>query len=104
MQAVLDSILNRLIQVGRLTVYWPDGSSSVYEGAPGPTASMRLRSARVVRRLISNPSMAIGEGYMDGDVVPGEGGIYDLIDVAMTSLTANPHGHPAIRTRERLER
>jgi cyclopropane-fatty-acyl-phospholipid synthase len=103
MQAVLDSILNRLIQVGRLTVYWPDGSSSIYEGSPGPTASMRLRSARVVRRLIYNPSMAIGEGYMDGDVVPGEGGIYDLLDVAMTNLDTNPHGHPAVRSRERLE-
>ncbi len=103
MQAVLDSILNRLIQVGRLTVYWPDGSSRVYEGAPGPTVSMRLRTARVVRRLIYNPAMAIGEGYMDGEVVPGEGGIYDLLDVAITNLKANPRGHPAVRTRERLE-
>ena len=27
MQAVLDTILKRLIQIGRLTVYWPDGKS-----------------------------------------------------------------------------
>jgi cyclopropane-fatty-acyl-phospholipid synthase len=47
--------------------------------------------------------MAIGEGFMDGDAVPGEGGIYDLLALAMLNLKANPSGHPAIRTRERLE-
>src|SRR6185437_2227551 len=103
MQAVLDSIFKRLIQIGRLTVYWPDGSSRIYEGTPGPSASVRLRTKRVVRRLIYNPSMAIGEGFMDGDAVPGEGGIYDLLALAMLNLKANPSGHPAIRTRERLE-
>ncbi|HVY15868.1 MAG TPA: cyclopropane-fatty-acyl-phospholipid synthase family protein [Rhodopila sp.] len=105
MQAVLDSILKRLIQTGRLTVYWPDGRSSVYQGTPGqgPTASMRLRTAAVVRRMTYSPSMAMGEGYMNGDVVAGEGGIYDLVYLAMANLQANPKGHPVARLREMAE-
>jgi cyclopropane-fatty-acyl-phospholipid synthase len=104
MKPVLDSILRRLVQVGRLTIDWPDGSTSVYQGAPGPAASMRLRTNRLVKRLIYNPAMAAGEGYMDGDLIPGGGGIYDVLDVSVTNMTVNPQGHPAVRLREKVDR
>jgi cyclopropane-fatty-acyl-phospholipid synthase len=99
MRAVLDSILKRLITVGQLSVIWPDGSRSVYAGEPGPTATMRLRTGRIVRRLVLNPALALGEGYMDNEIVPGEGGIYDLLDVAITNTETNPNSHLGFRVR-----
>ncbi len=99
MQAVLDSILKRLITVGQLAVIWPDGSRSVYGGTPGPSASMRLRTRRILRRLVLNPALAMGEGYMDNEIVPGEGGLYDLLDVVITNAEANPNSHQGLRLR-----
>jgi cyclopropane-fatty-acyl-phospholipid synthase len=103
MQAVLDSILKRLITIGQLTVIWPDGSHSIYGDQPGPSASMRLRTRRIVRRMVMNPALAMGEGYMDTEIVPGEGGIYDLLDVAITNVEANPDHHLGLRLRKRFD-
>jgi len=104
MQAVLDSILKRLIKIGRLSVYWPDGTCRVYEGTPGPVGSMRLHTRGIVRRLVYSPSIGLGEGFMNGEVTVGEGGIYDLLDVAMTNIAADGAGHPLMTLRERMER
>ncbi len=104
MRAVLDSILKRMITVGQLAVIWPDGSRSVYTGGPGPKASMRLRTKAIVRRLVLNPALSFGEGYMDNEIVPGEGGIYDLLDVAITNSQANPHSHLGLSLRAAFDK
>jgi cyclopropane-fatty-acyl-phospholipid synthase len=102
MRAFLDGILRRMITVGRLTVVWPDGSQTVYEGKDGPSAALRLRDERTVRRLISNPSLAAGEAYMSGSLSVENGGIYDLLDVLLLNLQSNPLSHPVLRLREIL--
>lgn len=100
MRNVLDAILKRLIRVGRLTVIWPDNTRSVYEGGPGASSTLRLRTQSVIRALILNPSLGLGEGYMNNEIAVGEGGIYDLLDLAVTNLTVAPAGHPVARMRE----
>ena len=75
MQAALDAILRRFISVGRLTVRWPDGRLESYAGpaGSGPEAAITLRS-RDGRRLVLNPALAVGEGYMDGGLTPTSAG------------------------------
>jgi cyclopropane-fatty-acyl-phospholipid synthase len=104
MQAALDSILRRFIVLGRLTVRWPDGRMTTYAGPPdsGPDAAITLRDAATVRRLVLNPAVAVGEAYMDGGLIPGEGGIYQTLDVLVMNLTANAQGHPIGRLRAAL--
>ena len=104
MQAALDSILRRFIVLGRLTVRWPDGRMTTYAGPPGsgPEAAITLRDAATVRRLVLNPAVAVGEAYMDGGLIPGEGGIYQTLDVLVMNLTANAQGHPIGRLRAAL--
>ena len=93
MRAVLDSLLRRLIQRGRLTVRWPDGQHTTYAGAdPEPSATLHITDARTVRRLILDPALAVGEAYMDGTFVPVDGTIYDVLDV----LTANREAHDGV--------
>ena len=99
MRAFLDAIIRRFISVGQLTVIWPDGIRSTYGDASAPRATMRLRTWRLVRRLILNPSLGAGEGYMDGDLQV-DGSLYDLLDLALTNQQANPSGHPFMRLRE----
>jgi cyclopropane-fatty-acyl-phospholipid synthase len=100
MRAVLEGILRRMITVGRLTVIWPDGSKTVCAGEDGPTATMRIRDRRTMRRLVFNPSLAAGEAFMSGSMAVEDGRIYDLLDVLLANLEANPGSHPLLRLRE----
>jgi cyclopropane-fatty-acyl-phospholipid synthase len=100
MRAVLEGILRRMITVGRLTVIWPDGSKTVCAGEDGPTATMRIRDRRTMRRLVFNPSLAAGEAFMSGSMAVEDGRIYDLLDVLLANLEANPDSHPLLRLRE----
>jgi len=104
MQAALDAILRRFVTFGRLTVRWPDGRLTSYAGPPGsgPEAAITLRDPATVRRLILNPALAVGEAYMDGGLLPGEGGIYRALDLLVMNLTANDKGHPVGRLRAAL--
>jgi cyclopropane-fatty-acyl-phospholipid synthase len=102
MRAVLDGIFRRLITVGRLTVVWPDGSKSLYTGAEGPQTALRLHDRRTIRRLVLNPSLGLGEGYMSGSITVEDGSIYDLLDVMLANVENKPAGHPVMRLREHL--
>lgn len=98
---LLDSILPRLIRHGTLRVRRPDGSIATFGGtSPGPSAAMALTNKGIARRLVMNPNLAFGEGYMDGSIEPIEGStIYDLLDLMILNL-AQGGSHPAIRAGE----
>ncbi|HBK08116.1 MAG TPA: SAM-dependent methyltransferase [Acetobacteraceae bacterium] len=102
MRSVLDAIFRRLITTGRLTVVWPDGARSTYGGEGGPTATMRLRDWRTIRRLILSPALGTGEAYMAGDLSVDDGGLYDLLDVLLLNVQDNPGGHPLMQLRQSL--
>ena len=104
MQGTLDAILRRFVVVGRLTVRWPDGQRTTYAGPPdsGPEASISIRDNRTIRRLVLNPTLAVGEAYMDGGLMPDGCGIYDVIDVLALNVMANAQGHPIARLRSTL--
>lgn len=102
MRAVLDTIFRRMITLGRLTVVWPDGSSTVYAGEDGPSATIRIRDSQTIRRLVSKPSMAAGEAFMSGSMSVEDGGIYDLLDVLLLNLQNNPDSHPVMQFRDRI--
>ena len=101
MQTVLDAILRQLVTIGRLIVTWPDGNQVSYGGnSGGPGAAMRLHDKKAVRKLITNPSMAAGELYMDGGLSVEDGRIYDLLDVLLANRQGNPGSHPVLRLRD----
>jgi cyclopropane-fatty-acyl-phospholipid synthase len=104
MRAVLDQILKRFIVLGRLTIRWPDGQLSTYTGEPGPEALLELRDNRTVRRIALNPSLAVGECYMDGSLVPVDGTIYDVLDLLVTNLTSETSSNPVVGLRHALAR
>ncbi|HTU54996.1 MAG TPA: cyclopropane-fatty-acyl-phospholipid synthase family protein [Acetobacteraceae bacterium] len=104
MQRVLDALLRRLITEGRLEVHWPDRSVTTYEGSPGGSAAVALTDAATVRRLVLNPSLALGEAYMAGGVVPVECSLYELLDLLVANATAAGGGTGIMRLRARLGR
>jgi cyclopropane-fatty-acyl-phospholipid synthase len=101
MQAALDAILKRFITRGRLTVRYPSGRQMTYSGPPGsgPEAMIALRDARAVRRLVLNPTLSVGESYMDGGLTAVGCGVYEVLDVLVTNLAANGN-HPIANLRQ----
>jgi cyclopropane-fatty-acyl-phospholipid synthase len=102
MKAAVDAILRQFITVGQLTVRWPDDSQTTYTGRDGPRAALHLRSTRAVWRLLVNPSLTVGESYMDETLVPEGCGIYDLLEVLILNLNAETSRHPVVRLRSAL--
>jgi cyclopropane-fatty-acyl-phospholipid synthase len=104
MRGTLDAILRRFVTVGRLTVRWPDGLRTSYAGPAdsGPEAGIAIRDGRTIRRLVLNPTLAVGEAYMEGGLLPDGCGIYDVIDVLALNVMANAKGHPIARLRSTL--
>ncbi len=103
MQAVLDAILRRFITVGRLSVRYPDGTLKTYSGASGPAAGVDIRNDRTLRRLVTDPELAVGEAYMDGSFVPLGSSLYELLEVLLHNVRAGGR-HPAAAARSTVRR
>ena len=103
MQRLLGKILDRLIVEGRLTVRWPDGTETTYGRGPGRSAGVEIKDRASIRRLVLNPALALGEGYMAGGIVPLDCSLFELLDLLVANLMAGPReGTFAMRLRARL--
>ncbi len=91
--------LKRLIRHGTLHVRGPNGRLRSYVGGPGPEAGVHIATAAAWRGMTFNPAMALGEGYMDGDIRPEGCSLFDLLDLLMLNLTSGGT-HPAERAME----
>jgi cyclopropane-fatty-acyl-phospholipid synthase len=103
-RALLDLILRRLIFLGRLTVRWPDGSITTYAGEKGPEAVMAIADNATIRRLAMNPSLHLGEAFMDGTLQPVDCTIYDVLDVLMTNQGSQTGRIPLVDLQEWFRR
>ncbi|MBI0433743.1 cyclopropane-fatty-acyl-phospholipid synthase family protein [Roseomonas sp. KE0001] len=95
-----DRVLSRMIRHGRLTVRYPDGVERRYGGQDGPSAAFEIRSRRAEWRLVTNPGLAFGEGYMNGEIRPVGSTLYEVMDLLVLNLMEA--GHPGERVMEKL--
>jgi cyclopropane-fatty-acyl-phospholipid synthase len=75
----LDRLIRRIVRRGRLQVTWSDGGVSVYGDGQGHAAHMVFRDPAAEWALLRNPSLTLGEAYMDGKVVFPEDTLLDLL-------------------------
>ena len=104
MRILLDNLLKRLVAHGDLSVIWPDGAISHYAGRPGRAATLAIRDPAIIRRLVTDPAMALGEGYMEGALDPVDGSIYDVLHVLLSSVQESEGRIPALRLRNAFGR
>ncbi|MEF3046587.1 cyclopropane-fatty-acyl-phospholipid synthase family protein [Pseudotabrizicola sp. L79] len=64
----LDRLLQRAIRWGRVQLTYPDGVTRDYGPGPAPVARVQITDGRLIPRLLTNPQMALGEGYMQGQL------------------------------------
>ncbi|MDO8533304.1 MAG: cyclopropane-fatty-acyl-phospholipid synthase family protein [Xanthobacteraceae bacterium] len=92
---VLQRLLRRFVEKGRLTVVAHDGKLYVFGGViDGPSVTIRLHDAKVARELFFNPELAAAEAYMAGRLTFEDGAtVYDLLllfSVNRRGLAAHP--------------
>lgn len=76
---LLDGMMERFVETGRLLIIDAGGQEHVYSGKEGPEVTMRLTDPKLHRTLALNPELKAGEAYMDGTLVIEEGTIRDLL-------------------------
>ncbi len=87
---LLSRFLARLIRRGALVVIFPDGTAARF-GEPSATpVTVRLRSGAVVRRLMSDPELFLGEAYTDGGLEVEGDDIYGLIELLERNRAERP--------------
>jgi len=84
----IDSILNRFVSKGSLTITLPDGS--VLRGGDGsaPEVAIRFTDMRAVFATLIDPELRLGEMMMQGRLVFDKGRIYDLFTLILQDFQA----------------
>ena len=78
-------LLQRFVRKGTLAVVMPDGSRHEF-GQGEPRAEWRLRDAGVLGAIARNPTMNLGETYIDERWDAGDGGLAGLLRVLRANL------------------
>jgi cyclopropane-fatty-acyl-phospholipid synthase len=87
---LLASVLAHSIRIGRLRVIDAGGHRHVFEGSPGPSATIRLRDPALHWKLLLRPRLSVPEAFMDGALTIEEGSLYDFIDILVSNDAALP--------------
>lgn len=100
---LLRVFLAEVVRTGRLEVQTPSGRRFSLGDGMGETVAIRLADNRAIGQLILNPSLAIGELYMDRRLEVTRGTIFDLMALAASNLELRePHSLAKARTRFRI--
>lgn len=97
------SILRSFIRAGSLCVIDARGRHHVVGDDTAPRATIRLTSKRLEYSLAVNPSLSVGEAYMDGRLTIEDGTLYDFIDVVARNFD-NVAGQPLLALIDRVGR
>ncbi|WP_184715602.1 cyclopropane-fatty-acyl-phospholipid synthase family protein [Caulobacter sp.] len=100
---MIETLLAKMIKSGDLTAHLPGGRVIKAGDGTGPPVVIRI-NARGLRRL-ANPSLGLGEGYMEGDIVFEQGTIDQLLTIVGESGGRKPkRGSALTRFRKALKR
>jgi len=90
---LLASVLARFIGIGRLSVIDAAGREHVFEGSPGPSATIRLHDRSLHWKLL-RPRLFVGEAYMAGTLTVEEGSLYDFLEILVANDAAQATALP----------
>jgi cyclopropane-fatty-acyl-phospholipid synthase len=87
-------MLDRLIVTGSLTYIDPKGRTHRFGGPPIEgvrPVTIRLNDASLDWRLALQPTMTVGEAYMDGKLTIEDGTLFDFLALASANLDGGHH-------------
>jgi len=72
---------NRLIRSGNLTVINAGGQVRSFGSGEAPAVTVRFHSRTLPYRILLNPSLAVGEAYMDGTLTIEAGTLREFLEI-----------------------
>ncbi len=86
---VLDRMVGTIIRHGTLHVTLPDGCRITAGDGSGPPVAIRLDDPDLPRRILMNPDLAVGEGYMDGTLTIEDDDLRGFMALVLRNLGAS---------------
>ena len=77
-----EAFLGRLFRKGAIEVTLPGGRRLVLGDGGEVTVAVRVNDSLTLARILSAPSLGVGEAYMDGRLILERGSIRDLLELA----------------------
>jgi len=90
MYRLLDLLVRRLVHAGDLSLIDSRGRWYRCGDRSGPPVVARIADKRLERRLLLDPYLALGEGYMNGQLRMERGQIYDLLALLASNTQQRP--------------
>lgn len=84
-EAALSTFLRRLIRHGALVVRYADGRVERYGEAATPAVIVQFRDRRLARELLVNPSLGLGEAYMNGRLTVEGDNLHALLELLLAN-------------------
>ena len=81
---MLFSLLKKIDFKGTLELIDSKNNLHIY-GNVNPKVRVRLKSKSIEKKLFRNPSLHLGEGYMNEEIIIEEGSIEQFIDIITSS-------------------
>jgi cyclopropane-fatty-acyl-phospholipid synthase len=103
----IESFLKKSFAIGSVVVRLPGGRLVQAGDGSGPPIELTIADNLTLARIIAQPSLGVGEAYMDGRLTFDKGGVHDLVSLASRNISgrnAGPHRAPVRRWWSRIAR
>jgi cyclopropane-fatty-acyl-phospholipid synthase len=97
MNRLLRNVISGLVRTGNLTVTGPQGSAQSFGDGTGDPVHVAIRTRHAEVAIALDPSLAVPEAYMDGELDVVEGDIFGLLRIAYQNM--GPAGVEAVWAR-----
>ena len=92
----VESYLRNIFRTGELHVTLPGGKRLEFGDGSEPKVAVSISDRATILRILSRPSLGVGEAYMDGRLTLERGSIRDALDLAArNSGEGSPWGRPS---------
>jgi cyclopropane-fatty-acyl-phospholipid synthase len=86
MASLLLGLFGKLVRRGNLRITAADGSTHALGGGSGPPVHIRINSRRAERAIVFNPTLAVPEAYMNGELDILEGDVLALLQTVYENM------------------
>lgn len=103
-KAILDQILHLGVRYGNVRVTYWDGDTWEYSGGDGtdePFLHVEIKDRKLVRRLLRNASLAVGEAYMRGNLLIDEADLPQFFKLLAKNTLRTDHRQPYLKAPNR---
>ena len=83
---LLENLVEALFRSGTLELTLPDGRTRRYGDGTGRTVVVTVTDPGLVKRLVRNPDLAVGEGYMEGTFRIADDDLHGFLDLAHRNI------------------